>query len=387
MTEITIKELVKTFETNDQHNDEGGEIVAVDDVNLEIADGEFIVFVGPSGCGKSTTLRCIAGLENVTQGEIQFDNEVVNDLRPRDRDVAMVFQNYALYPHMTAKQNMSFGLKLSSKLSTKEIDTRVQEAAEMMGIEDLLSKQPGELSGGQQQRVALGRSIVREPGVFLMDEPLSNLDAKLRAEMRTEIQELQNDLDTTTIYVTHDQTEAMAMGDRIAVLNGGVLQQVAKPEELYRNPANEFVANFIGSPSINLLDMEVDGNRLTGAAGFTYTLTDHGVGDRSRVRLGIRPEDITVDESGDDLTVSVVEKMGNENFVYGHLGDHEIIIRTDASVRPQSGDVVGLRFPEKAVYLFDVTTGNSIKTKTDKISPSSDSLLGGREANSTNIEH
>ncbi len=367
MTKISINNLVKTFEASDQR-DADGEIVAVDDIDLEIADGEFIVLVGPSGCGKSTTLRCIAGLDNATQGEIRFDGEIVNDSRPRDRDVAMVFQNYALYPHMTVEGNMGFGLKLSSTLSSAEIDARVTEAAETMGIDGLLTKKPGELSGGQQQRVALGRSIVREPGVFLMDEPLSNLDAKLRAEMRTEIQALQNDLGVTTIYVTHDQTEAMAMGDRIAVLDGGVLQQVDVPEQLYRNPVNEFVADFIGSPSINLLDVAVDGKRLTGPGGFTHEYTGHEVGDRSRVRLGIRPEDLAIDERGDELTVSVVEKMGNENFIYGHLGDREIVARTDASVRPDPGDTVGLSFTNEALYLFDAQSGRSLETKTDNVS-------------------
>lgn len=368
MTRININNLVKTFEASEQRDAEGGEIVAVDDIDLEIADGEFIVLVGPSGCGKSTTLRCIAGLDNATQGELRFDGEIVNDHRPRDRDVAMVFQNYALYPHMTVEENMGFGLKLSSTLSSAEIDARVTEAAETMGIDDLLTKKPAELSGGQQQRVALGRSIVREPGVFLMDEPLSNLDAKLRAEMRTEIQELQNDLGVTTIYVTHDQTEAMAMGDRIAVLDGGVLQQVDVPEQLYRNPVNEFVADFIGSPSINLLDVAVDGKRLTGPGGFTHKYTGHEVGERSRVRLGIRPEDLAIDEHGDELAVSVVEKMGNENFIYGHLGDKEIVARTDASVRPASGETVGLSFANEALYLFDAQSGQSLETKTDGVS-------------------
>lgn len=363
MTQIRINELTKTYDAED------GEIVAVDNLNLDIKDGEFLVLVGPSGCGKSTTLRCVAGLESVTQGEIWFGDKTVNELRARDRDVAMVFQNYALYPHMTVKQNMGFGLKLSSKLSTNEIDTRVNDAAEMMGIGDLLTKNPTELSGGQQQRVALGRSIVREPGIFLMDEPLSNLDAKLRTQMRTEVQELQNNLDVTTIYVTHDQTEAMAMGDRIAVMNDGRLQQVAIPEELYRNPANEFVANFIGSPSINLIDMTVNGQSLAEPSGFTYELTSHRVEDHSRVRLGIRPEDLQIDENGSDLTVTVVEKMGNENFIYGMLGDKEVVARTDSSIRPSSGDTVGIDFEEDAVYLFDIDSGETIKTKTDVTTP------------------
>ena len=366
MTEITIDGLTKAYDASNDDGNENGEIIAVDDIDIEIEDGEFIVLVGPSGCGKSTTLRCIAGLEDVTEGEIRFDDEVVNEDRPRDRDVAMVFQNYALYPHMTVEENIGFGLKLSSTLPSDEIAERVRNVAEMMGIDDLLNKKPAELSGGQQQRVALGRSIVREPGIFLMDEPLSNLDAKLRATMRTELQELQNDLDTTTIYVTHDQTEAMAMGDRIAVLDGGVLQQIDPPEELYRNPENEFVANFIGSPSINLFDMDAEGDTLSGPGGFSYELDDHSVDD-GPVRLGIRPEDITVDPDGNNLQISVVEKMGNENFIYGRLGTKEVVIRADASVRPEVGDTIGLQFDESAVYLFDSATGESIKTKTDEI--------------------
>ncbi|WP_121743151.1 ABC transporter ATP-binding protein [Natronorubrum halophilum] len=363
MTEIKIDGLKKTYDTKNN------EIVAVDDLDLEIKDGEFIVFVGPSGCGKSTTLRCIAGLESITEGKVQFDGQVVNNLRSRDRDVAMVFQNYALYPHMTVEQNMSFGLKLSSKLSSEEINSRVTDTAEMMGIDDLLSKKPGELSGGQQQRVALGRSIVREPGVFLMDEPLSNLDAKLRAGMRTEIQELQNDLDVTTIYVTHDQTEAMAMGDRIAVLSDGILQQIDVPEELYRNPINEFVADFIGSPSINLFDVEIEGQNLIGPGEFTYKMSTSGVGDHQRLRMGIRPEDVEINDAGSELAVSVVEKMGNENFIYGQIGEKEVVARTDASIRPEPDDRVGIHFEEESVYLFDDQTGESIKTKTDEISP------------------
>jgi multiple sugar transport system ATP-binding protein len=362
MTTIDIDGFTKTYDT------ENDRIVAVDDIDLEIKDGEFIVLVGPSGCGKSTTLRCIAGLESVTHGEIRFNDQSVNHLRARDRDVAMVFQNYALYPHMTVEQNMGFSLKLSSKLSTDEINTRVTDTAEMMGIDDLLTKKPGELSGGQQQRVALGRSIVREPGIFLMDEPLSNLDAKLRAKMRTEIQELQNDLDVTTVYVTHDQTEAMAMGDRIAVMNDGRLQQIDVPEELYRNPTNEFVANFIGSPSINLIDMDIDENRLIGPGGFTYELPDHEVGNRSHVRLGIRPEDLNINEHGNELTVSVVEKMGDENIIYGRLDDQEIVARTDVSIRPDPGEKVGMSFADDALYLFDAQSGQSLKTKTNDIS-------------------
>jgi len=367
MTQIDIEGLVKTYEASEDHDVEGNEIVAVDHVDLQIRDEEFLVLVGPSGCGKTTLLRCIAGLESITDGDLRFNGDQVNHLRASERDVAMVFQNYALYPHMTVRENLGFGLKLSTKLPSDDIDRQVVSIAELMGIEDLLPKKPGELSGGQQQRVALGRAIVREPEVFLMDEPLSNLDAKLRSEMRTEIQELQNELGVTTVYVTHDQTEAMAMGDRIAVVNDGRLQQVGVPEELYRNPTNEFVADFIGSPSINLISMDIEGNRLVSEFGFEYEFSDYQVDDVATVRLGIRPEDLEIDSGGTDIEISVVEKMGNENFIYGKLGDKEIVARTDASIRPETGDRVGISFRDEAAYLFDAQSGTALKTKTDTL--------------------
>jgi multiple sugar transport system ATP-binding protein len=364
MARIDIADLVKVYDSGDES------IVAVEDLDLGVEDGEFLVLVGPSGCGKSTTLRCIAGLEDVTEGSIHFGDREVTELRGSERDVAMVFQNYALYPHMTVRQNIGFGLKLSSSLSSAEIADRVESVAEMLGITPLLDDKPKELSGGQQQRVALGRAIVREPSVFLMDEPLSNLDAKLRAEMRTELQELQHDLGVTTVYVTHDQTEAMAMGDRIAVMNDGILQQVGPPEDVYRSPTNEFVAMFIGSPSINLLTAEVDGGTLTGPAGFTYELSDPTpVEGRSRVRVGVRPEDITFVEGGSNrATVSVVEPMGNENFCYMELDGHELTARIDPDIRPEAGEEVAFAFDEEALYLFDLDTGEALKTKTDAVS-------------------
>ena len=363
MARIEIDDLTKVYDSGDES------IVAVENLDLGVEDGEFLVLVGPSGCGKSTTLRCIAGLEDVTEGSLQFGERDVTDLRGSERDVAMVFQNYALYPHMTVRENIGFGLKLSSSLPSAEIAERVESVAEMLGITPLLDDKPKELSGGQHQRVALGRAIVREPAVFLMDEPLSNLDAKLRAEMRTELQELQHDLDVTTVYVTHDQTEAMAMGDRIAVMNDGILQQVGPPEDVYRSPANEFVATFIGSPSINLLTAEVDGTTLSGPAGFTYELSNpEPVEGRSRVRVGVRPEDITLVEGGSNrATVSVVEPMGNENFCYMELGEHELTARIDPTLRPQAGEEVAFAFDESALYLFDVDTGEALKTKTDAV--------------------
>jgi len=365
MARIRIENLRKEFGSNDEP------IVAVEDVSLTVPDGEFLVLVGPSGCGKTTTLRCIAGLEDVSGGSIHFGDTDVTEFRARNRDVAMVFQNYALYPHMDVESNIGFGLKLSTELSTAEIDERVERAVELLDIPSLLGDKPKELSGGQQQRVALGRAIVREPDLFLMDEPLSNLDAKLRSEMRTELQELQHDLDVTTVYVTHDQTEAMAMGDRIAVMNDGQLQQVGPPEDVYRDPANEFVADFIGSPSINLFDGTVESDRLLGPREFAYELADSApVAGHDRVRIGVRPEDLRVvprDEGVAEATVNVVEPMGSENFLYLSFADHEITARVDSDVRPAADETVGLDFPETALYLFDADTGEALKTKTDDV--------------------
>jgi multiple sugar transport system ATP-binding protein len=363
MSGITLDTVRKEF------GDGSSTVVAVEDIDLEIEDGEFLVLVGPSGCGKTTTLRCIAGLEDVTSGSIRFGSRDVTPLRARDRDVAMVFQNYALYPHMSVRKNIGFGLRLSTQLSSEEIDDRVEDTAAMLGISDLLGDKPKELSGGQQQRVALGRAIIREPEVFLMDEPLSNLDAKLRAQMRTELQELQHELGTTTVYVTHDQTEAMAMGDRIAVMNGGVLQQVGPPEEVYLSPTNEFVADFIGSPSINLFtaDVDGDGDTLIGPGGFSYRVSDAAPLDgHGSVRVGIRPEDVElVSEDGTEATVTVAEHMGNENFLYLELGDREFTARIDSAIRPEAGQQIRFTFDEEALYLFDPATGDALKTKTD----------------------
>ncbi|MBC9987975.1 ABC transporter ATP-binding protein [Haloferax sp. AS1] len=363
MATIDITKLRKEF------GDDGEQIVAVDDVDLHIEDGEFLVFVGPSGCGKTTTLRCIAGLEDVTDGTIEFDGVDVTDERARERNVAMVFQNYALYPHMTVRKNIGFPLRLSTKESSDEIDAKVDDVAELLGIETLLDDKPKELSGGQQQRVALGRAIIRDPEVFLMDEPLSNLDAKLRSKMRTELQELQQELGVTTAYVTHDQVEAMAMGDRIAILDGGKLQQVGTANEVYRTPANEFVAGFIGSPSINLFTAEVAGDTLRGPNGFACTVEDGSVVEgRDTVRVGVRPEDIRPAEDGElPSVVSVVENMGNENFLYADMGEVALTARVDSKMHPDEGAEVVFTFDEEDLYLFDPTTGESIKTKTGEV--------------------
>ena len=361
MSRLQIQDLVKRYRTGS--NDE---IVAVEDLNVDLADGEFLVLVGPSGCGKSTTLRCIAGLETISEGTIYIDGEDVNDQNPEERNIAMVFQNYALYPHMTARENMEFGLKMTSDLSASERRERVEEAAQMLGIEDLLEDKPKSLSGGQQQRVALGRAIVREPEVFLMDEPLSNLDAKLRTQMRTEIQQLQTELGVTTVYVTHDQTEAMTMGDRIAVLDGGELQQIGTPLECYYEPENLFVANFIGEPSMNFFDAEVEGGSLTGES-LDYELSESirsRIEAHDRVTLGIRPEDIEIAETEGQnafpATVQVVEPMGDQNFLHLDLGGSAVTAAVGGNYDVEAGTTVLLRFPESKIHLFDSTTGEAI---------------------------
>ena len=324
MGSVTINDVSKVYD------DGGSDIFAVDNISLDIKDGEFMTIVGPSGSGKSTLLRMIAGLENITGGTISIGDRVVNDVAPQDRGTAMVFQNYALYPHMTARKNMSYGLKLTTDLSKAEIQERVQDAAEMMGIADQLDKKPGSLSGGQQQRVATGRAIVRDPQAFLMDEPLSNLDAKLRMHMRTEIQRIHEELETTIIYVTHDQEEAMTMSDRVTVFDGGEIQQVGTPDEIYHQPANLFVADFIGSPAMNTFDVSVQGSTLV-ASDFEYQLseetTDHVrqyVDDGDSLVLGIRPENIHLVEANTDNSISayldVLEPVGSDNYLYLEIG-------------------------------------------------------------------
>ena len=375
MARTTLEHITKVF-TDDNAN----EIVAVDDVSIEIEDGEFLVLVGPSGCGKSTTLRMVAGLETITDGRIRLDDRVINDLPAQDRDIAMVFQSYALYPHMTVRGNMAFGLEESTDLPDEEIDALVTETAEMLGIEGMLDRTPDELSGGQQQRVALGRAIVRDPDVFLMDEPLSNLDAKLRSQMRMELQRLQEGLETTTIYVTHDQTEAMTMGDRIAVLNDGRLQQVGTPLECYHRPANLFVAGFIGEPSMNTISGTIDNDAIV-TDEFTYPISADlaaELEDVSDVTLGIRPEDLELsteepeDSRALSMIVDVVEPMGDENVVYlrfdsGDVGiddDELVLIATIDGISDIAGtETVWVRIPEEAVHVFSTESGRAIRNR------------------------
>ena len=373
MAELTLDGVTKVFT-----EDDGNEIVAVDDVNIDIEDGEFLVLVGPSGCGKSTTLRMVAGLETVTTGEISLAGRRINDSPPAERDIAMVFQSYALYPHMTVAQNMSFGLEESTEMAEAEIMEKVEDTATLMEIEELLDRKPSELSGGQQQRVALGRAIVRAPEAFLMDEPLSNLDAKLRATMRTELQRIQNDLDVTTVYVTHDQTEAMTMGDRIAILNDGVLQQVGTPLECYHTPNNRFVAGFIGDPSMNFFEMAVDGDRLV-VDRFEYPLKpaqQEAVAGKSNVVFGIRPEDIRIKEPGGlsdnyqfEVTVDVVEPRGDENTIHltfdRSVEEPVTFTATVSGLRNLSaGDEVVATFPPDSIHLFDVDSGVALHNRT-----------------------
>ncbi|MFC6904347.1 sn-glycerol-3-phosphate ABC transporter ATP-binding protein UgpC [Halalkalicoccus tibetensis] len=363
MAELILDGVTKYFD------DDGERIVAVDDASIDIADGEFLVLVGPSGCGKSTTLRMVAGLETISEGEISLGGRRINDQKPQQRDIAMVFQSYALYPHMTVRENMRFGLEESTDLSDEEMDSRVEESTSMMGIHDLLDRYPRELSGGQQQRVALGRAIVRDPAVFLMDEPLSNLDAKLRSSMRTELQRIQEELGVTTVYVTHDQTEAMTMGDRIAILDGGVLQQVATPLECYHRPRNQFVASFIGEPSMNFFDVRREGDRLV-AEDFEYPLSAEIAGklEAEALTLGVRPEDIELveGEAGDHdyaAEVLVVEPMGNENSVHLRIGETRFIATVGGMRQVAQGEAVTVRLPEDAIHLFDRETGEALHNR------------------------
>jgi multiple sugar transport system ATP-binding protein len=365
MAEIQLKNVYKIYD---------GDVQAVTDFNLDIKDKEFIVFVGPSGCGKSTTLRMIAGLEDISKGDLLIGGKRMNDVAPKDRDIAMVFQNYALYPHMNVYDNMAFGLKLR-KFKKDEIDKRVKNAAKILGLEEMLDRKPKAMSGGQRQRVALGRAIVRDPQVFLMDEPLSNLDAKLRVQMRAEITKLHQRLQTTTIYVTHDQTEAMTMATRIVIMKDGVIQQVGSPKEVYDFPENVFVGGFIGSPSMNFLNGRLEGSQLKIGnvsievpEGKLAVLREHGYEGKELI-LGIRPEDIHdellfIESSpGSKITahIEVAELTGAETVLYSQLSDQEIIARVDSRSDIQSGDKVELALDMNKCHFFDPESELRIK--------------------------
>lgn len=354
----------------------GSEHPAVDKLDLEVADGEFLVLVGPSGCGKSTSLRMLAGLEDVNSGRIFIGDRDVTDVQPKNRDIAMVFQNYALYPHMTVRDNMGFALKIAGE-SKDEIRKRVDEAAKILDLEPYLERKPKALSGGQRQRVAMGRAIVRKPQVFLMDEPLSNLDAKLRVQTRTQIASLQRSLGVTTVYVTHDQTEALTMGDRIAVLKDGLLQQVGTPREMYEEPVNKFVAGFIGSPAMNLSTYTIEGDqaRLVGAVVPLSPATLAAVipEDEGKIVIGFRPEDLRVvpneSPTGIPVSVDLVEELGSDAFIYGHLagtghdtggieiGAQQLVVRVPPNSAPPAGSQMKVEIVPGRMHAFSESTG------------------------------
>jgi len=362
MLRVALKDVTKVYP---------GDVVAVKGVTLEVADKEFVVLVGPSGCGKSTILRTIAGLEEATAGDIYIDDERVNDVPPKNRDIAMVFQNYALYPHMTVYGNMAFGLKLR-KYSKTEIEERVKEAAEILGITPLLDRKPRALSGGERQRVAVGRAIVRQPKVFLFDEPLSNLDAKLRVQMRMEISKLHTRLQATMIYVTYDQTEAMTMGNRIVVLNQGVIQQIDDPISLYHSPTNRFVAGFIGSPPMNFIDGELyvesgdltfrsEGISLKIPENMREPLQKHGA---TEITFGIRPEDVLAEDipedAAADVRVEVVEPLGSEVILYLVVGDNTLVGEVDSTIHPEPNTNLRIGFNMSRCHFFDTKAGQTI---------------------------
>ncbi|MGR3512510.1 MAG: sn-glycerol-3-phosphate import ATP-binding protein UgpC [Paracoccaceae bacterium] len=347
MTTLQIKNAFKRYPN-------GAE--AVKGVNVDVQDGELVVFVGPSGCGKSTLLRMVAGLESVTDGEIELAGRVVNDLEPADRNIAMVFQNYALYPHMSVRKNLAYGLK-NRGTPKAEIDRKVSEAAELLQIAEFLDRKPSQLSGGQRQRVAMGRAIVRDPAIFLFDEPLSNLDAKLRNQMRLEIKKLQRRLGTAAIYVTHDQVEAMTLADRIVVLNQGRVEQIGTPSEVYANPATTFVASFIGAPPMNLLPAEISESGVH-IGGF---VTPYRSAHRGPVTLGLRPEraQLSDDSSGIHLDISVVEELGANRLIHGRVGEHKLTIAQDAE-HPVPHGRATLSFRDNDVHFFHPETGVSV---------------------------
>jgi multiple sugar transport system ATP-binding protein len=341
--------------------------VAVESASFDVAAGELLVFVGPSGCGKSTLLRMIAGLEAITGGTISIGGRVVNDIPPKQRDIAMVFQSYALYPHMSVFENMAFSLELRH-VAARDIEARVRKAASMLGIEDLLAKKPRELSGGQRQRVALGRALVREPAVFLLDEPLSNLDAKLRLQTRAEISTLHRQIGATMIYVTHDQIEAMTLGDRIVVLDKGIIQQIDTPMNLYQRPANQFVAAFIGSPSMNFIPGTITTNGGTAFRSEDTSLLIPLVSPRQallgerRVILGMRPEDVNIgDRPVAKLTLELIEPVGNEIFLYGKAGTNALVARVPPQPLPGPGETVDVEFHTENLHFFDPETGRRIE--------------------------
>ena len=359
MGAISIHNVIKRYGSGPKANQ------VIHGVSADIADGEFIVIVGPSGCGKSTLLRMVAGLEEISEGEISIGGRVVNDVEPADRDIAMVFQNYALYPHMSVYENMAYGLKIA-KVPKAEIEARVQKAAKILEIGPFLQRTPRQLSGGQRQRVAMGRAIVRQPAAFLFDEPLSNLDAKLRAQTRLEIQKLHRELGVTSLFVTHDQVEAMTLAQRMVVMNAGRMEQIGTPEQVYGKPASAFVASFIGSPPMNLLPGHADGNRFTtGAGASAVTLALPAAAPRAgALQLGLRPENAAIDAQGLwPLQVETVELLGAERLVHGRLGSSMFTLRIDATLPPPApGDAVRITAAPGHLHWFDADTGVRVGT-------------------------
>ncbi len=352
MANITLKNVKKSY----------GKLAVVHGVDAEIADGEFIVIVGPSGCGKSTLLRMIAGLEIITDGEVWIGGKLVNNLEPKDRDIAMVFQNYALYPHMSVYENMAYGLKIR-KLSKDDIEARVQKAAKILELGQLLQRKPRELSGGQRQRVAMGRAIVREPAAFLFDEPLSNLDAKLRVQMRLEIQKLSRELKTTSIFVTHDQVEAMTLAHRMIVMNAGIVEQIGAPMEVYDNPASVFVAGFIGSPAMNFLLGTVDGAMLDLGDGMAVPLPGI-IKDKAKsgdkITFGIRPEHLEIGPTGMALMVESAEALGSDSLIHGKMGAHGVVVRADGHLQNKHGERLTVTPMPDKYYFFDTVSGKRL---------------------------
>ena len=351
MADLALRDLVKTYDRTE----------VLHGINLDVADGEFVVFVGPSGCGKSTTLRLIAGLEDVSGGEIMIGGNVVNNLEPKERDIAMVFQNYAIYPHMTVRKNIGFGLR-TAKMSKAAKDARIDEVAAILGMTDLLGRKPNQLSGGQRQRVAIGRAMVRDPAVFLFDEPSSNLDAQLRTQMRLEIKKLHQRVGNTIIFVTHDQVEAMTMADGIVIMKDGHIQQVGTPAEVYHQPANTFVAQFIGAPSMNMLRGCVSGGRPLLDSGASLDLSA-AAPEGTEIVLGVRPEDLHPGE-GPALVqgqVSVQEPLGHETLIYVTVDGQDIIAKADGRIPPAVGEHVSLTAEPDTIHLFDAATGAALR--------------------------
>ena len=354
MATLALRDLVKRY----------GKTEVLHGINLDVADGEFVVFVGPSGCGKSTTLRMIAGLEDITEGHVKINDAVVNNLEPKQRNIAMVFQNYAIYPHMSVRKNIGFGLR-TSKLSKAEKTKRLEEVATMLGMKEYLDRKPNELSGGQRQRVAIGRALVRNPAVFLFDEPLSNLDAQLRTQMRLEIKKLHQRVGNTIIFVTHDQVEAMTLADRIVIMNDGDIQQVATPADAYHKPANEFVARFIGAPSMNMLTGSASGAGIELWNGVSIAGPSSSLEAGRKLTVGIRPEDLTICPPGAQPvlsgTVSVVEPLGSESLLYVDINGIEIIAAGPGRDAPLPNTPIDLHADAESFHFFDVETGQSIR--------------------------